>query len=65
MVTEIHTPSESDNERFRCPIDKDDSFYDDIADDELGFFGIVIKKISTPSCPYDQMRQYIPRSQRR
>lgn len=70
MVIEIHLPDENDKNRHRDSAAEDYYYYfhsdiDDEADDELGYFGIVIKKPNPPPCPYNKNGLYIPRNQRR
>lgn len=68
VVRKTHIHYKNDNERRRSINEMagcDDDAAEDGDDDELGFFGIVVQRQATPSCPYSKDGQYIPRNQRR
>lgn len=65
MVIEFHIPNENDSGLRRRFPDEEVDFYDEADEIELEFYGIVVKKRATPSCPYTPDGEYIPRSRRR
>jgi len=61
-MIEVHL---SEPPRHRSDPDERDIMDDDTEDDELEYFGITVKKRNTPSCPYNNMGEYVPRNKRR
>ena len=59
-----------DNHSRYCPDVSDEHCYFDNSDDadyyddELGYFGIVVKE-TEPPCPYNEKGEYVPRSKRK
>lgn len=66
-MIEIYKTNENDAGRSRRPNDEDAWFENDSEDydDELGFFGITVKKPTVRSGPYDKDGNYVPRGLRR
>lgn len=64
MIVKIREPDEYD-ERKRCPEDADFEFVNEIAENELELYGIIIRQPGRPSCPYNAKGEYVPRGRRR
>lgn len=64
MIIKIREPDEYEVRR-RCPEDADFDFVNEVVENELERFGIIVSKTGSPPCPYNRKGEYVPRSKRR